>query len=288
MQTLVPLHIVSSNRTSRREARMAPEDLKTDAAAPPLGWEKEQLHAAAESELKRLSFLSHDLNNNLNAIVLQMQMLKDRLDGLPQFTEELFMLENAQRSIEHTTEGMRRLLADTRLRKSGAQLNIQSLNLHQLASGVCAHYYGVVRCKQLDLSLEIPTDATVDSDGDLIVLVLQNLVGNAVKYSTRGTVRVGAERCSGSPGRYWVVTVSDQGPGIPPEQLEHIFVAFGRGEMRGEQGAGLGLAIAAEAARLLGAELSVETQVGVGSVFRLALCHDLRAAAVRENGGVQN
>ena len=246
--------------------------------------EQPQTEAAAESELKRLSFLSHDLNNNLNAIVLQMQMLKDRLDGLPQFVEERSMLENAQRSIEHTTEGMRRLLADTRLRRGGARLNIQLLNLHQLAGGVCANYFGLARCKRLELSLEIPTDATVESDGDLIVLVLQNLVGNAVKYSTRGTVRVGAERCAGSPDRYWVVTVSDQGPGIPAQQLEHIFVAFGRGDLRGEEGVGLGLAIAAEAARLLGAELRVESQLGVGSVFRVALCHAPRTAAGHENG----
>jgi len=84
------------------------------------------------------------------------------------------------------------------------------------------------------------------------------------------------------------VTVSDQGPGIPPQQLAHIFVAFGRGDMRGEEGVGLGLAIAAEAARLLGAELRVESQVGVGSVFRIALCHAPRTAAGNENGSDEN
>jgi signal transduction histidine kinase len=58
--------------------------------------------------------------------------------------------------------------------------------------------------------------------------------------------------------------------------------------LRRPLGVGLSLAIAAEAARLLGAELRVESQLGVGSVFRIALCHAPRAAAGHENGGDKN
>jgi signal transduction histidine kinase len=118
--------------------------------------------------------------------------------------------------------------------------------------------------------LEIPSDATVTSDGELIRLILQNLIGNAVKYSTRGTVRVHAKQEEDGRAGLWTVSVSDEGPGIATEHLNNIFEAFRRGAIHGQSGVGLGLAIAARAAKLLNAELTVESKVGTGSTFRLA------------------
>jgi signal transduction histidine kinase len=94
-------------------------------------------------------------------------------------------------------------------------------------------------------------------------------VGNAVKYSTRGIVRIGAKRRR--EDQHWVLSISDEGPGIAKEHLARIFDAFRRGDAHGQPGVGLGLAIASQAAKLLGAELTVESSVGVGSRFRLIL-----------------
>jgi signal transduction histidine kinase len=110
-------------------------------------------------------------------------------------------------------------------------------------------------------------DAVAETDQDLISLVVQNLVGNAVKYSSAGTVRVSAA-CAGGE---CCISVTDEGPGIAVEHLNRIFDAFGRGESYGQGGVGLGLTIASQAAKLLGAELTVESKVGVGSTFRLVL-----------------
>jgi K+-sensing histidine kinase KdpD len=71
-----------------------------------------------------------------------------------------------------------------------------------------------------------------------------------------------------------VLWVSDEGPGIAPEVTQRIFEAFQRGEVHGQSGVGLGLAIAAQAAKLLEATLTVESRVGAGSTFRLALPED--------------
>jgi signal transduction histidine kinase len=113
----------------------------------------------------------------------------------------------------------------------------------------------------------------VRSDPDLIVLVLQNLVHNAVKYSGRGAIRLGCRRARAPRGERWcVLSVSDEGPGIYQPQLARIFDPFWRGgPTQGRDGAGLGLAIASEAAKALGAELSVESQLGAGSTFYLRL-----------------
>jgi signal transduction histidine kinase len=99
-------------------------------------------------------------------------------------------------------------------------------------------------------------------------MILQNLVGNAVKYANRGEVRIAV----GSGARdICRVSVIDQGPGIAPERLQQMFQAFSRGETHGQQGNGLGLSIARQAAELLGAKLWAESKVGDGTVFHLDL-----------------
>lgn len=68
--------------------------------------------------------------------------------------------------------------------------------------------------------------------------------------------------------------MADEGPGIAPEYLDRIFEAFGRGEALGQAGVGLGLAIASQAAKLLDAELTVESELGRGAIFSLILPAD--------------
>ena len=119
------------------------------------------------------------------------------------------------------------------------------------------------------LIVEIPPGTVVQTDGQLLSLILQNLVGNGVKYSNGGTVRVSLN--GDAPPWHPALCVSDDGPGIAPDRIANIFNLFSRGDVHGQQGLGLGLAIASQAANLLGAELTVESQVGIGSTFRLAM-----------------
>ena len=69
----------------------------------------------------------------------------------------------------------------------------------------------------------------------------------------------------------WVLSVSDQGPGIAPDRVQTLFHAFTRGETHGQPGVGLGLTIASHAALLLGSELKVESTLGQGTTFSLIL-----------------
>ena len=230
-----------------------------------------RLRDAAEAELKYLSFLSHDLNGNLGNVTLWLQILRRALAESPQFTREVAALDEAQQAILTTMGGMGRLLQAERLRHSGVEPEAGPLNLYTVASESARQSAQTAEQKGLALVVEVPPDAKVTSDGAMVRLVLQNLIGNAVKYSSRGTVRVRAERAKGGA---WSLAVSDEGPGIAPEAVGHIFQAFRRGEMHGQQGVGLGLAIASRAAKLLKAELTVESKVGVGSTFRLAFAPD--------------
>lgn len=247
--------------------------------------QNERLRLSAESELKYLSFLSHDLNNNLGSVTLFLQVLRQRLADFPEFTEEVETLDQAQASILNTIGGMSRLLQNERLRNGGVAMKIAPVHLHRLASNVTHQAMRAAEGKGLRLAVEVPPDAIVPSDGELITLVLQNILGNAVKYSSKGVVRISAKPLQETRGNRWELTVSDEGPGIAGEQVARIFDAFKRGESHGQTGVGLGLAIASQAAKLLGAELTVESTLGIGSTFRLVLPGESDAA---DGGGATN
>jgi signal transduction histidine kinase len=237
--------------------------------------QKVQLRAAAETELKYLSFLSHDINNTLGTVTLWLGVHAEDLKRTGGFAEAVESLGHAQDSIDATVMGMRRMLDHERIRKSGKGANISAVNLHTLATGVLRQFLAEADRKVLTLINDVPPGETAESDPELLTMVLQNLIGNAVKYSRAGTIRVACGPCGGAaagdgPG-HLELFVSDEGPGIAPEKVGRIFEAFERGDVRGERGLGLGLAIASQAAKLLGADLTVKSVVGTGSTFRLLL-----------------
>ena len=245
--------------------------------------QKRKLREAAETELKYLAFLNHDLNNNLAGVSLCLDLVANELTvtGDESLQESLALARSA---IHDTIGGMRQMLNRARLQKSGqrppAMLPIE---LRALASTVAGRFTLDARRRGIAIMVEVQPGIVVKTDPELLTLILQNLIGNAVKYSSSGTVTIGCDSpapAAATPTRAstWpesgvpcVLWVSDQGPGIAPELCARIFDAFHRGEAHGQHGIGLGLTIASEAARLLGAELTVESELAHGSTFRLAL-----------------
>lgn len=237
-----------------------------------VNYQRDQIRASTESESKYLRFLSHDLRNNLNQVVLVLELLQGRLSSLPDFAEDRADVVLAHRTILQTISGMDALLQAERLRKGAMQPKREPVQLATVIGDIVRVLSGPAREKGLSLIAECPPDATVNSDRELISLVLQNLIGNAIKYSTKGLVQVRAEPSQPSEQSLgWSICVIDQGPGISVEDRQHIFDAFARGNTHGQPGVGLGLAIASEAAKLLDARLTAESQPGNGSTFRLIL-----------------
>jgi signal transduction histidine kinase len=107
----------------------------------------------------------------------------------------------------------------------------------------------------------------------MLVTILRNLVGNAVKYSSRGdSVLVACRR----RGRQVAVEVRDRGAGIPADRLASIFDPFDRGTRDGGGGMGLGLHIVRQTAEMLGHRLEVRSAPGVGSTFTVLVpCPEL-------------
>ena len=233
--------------------------------------QRAQLQALVEAQTKYLSFLSHDLRGGLNGVLLMIELFRHDLENQPQFARLLDDLDTMRRSILDTVGTMDRFLHAERFRKGKVAVRPAEVQLGALAEEVMNHFTYHARHKKLHLRSEVPPDARIASDRELLTIILQNLVGNAVKYAREGDVTLTARRNGNDPQRPWRVSVSDQGPGIEPDKLAQLFQPFSRGETHGESGSGLGLSIARQAADLLGANLSAESTPGRGSSFHLDL-----------------
>ena len=231
--------------------------------------QKAELHALVEAQTKYLSFLSHDLRGGLNGVLLMIEVLKRDLQDEPKFARSLDDLDAMRRQILETVGTMDRFLHAERFRKGKVQVQAGEVNLRRLVDEIAAQFAYHAKDKRLEIRGEVADGLRVVSDRELITMILQNLVGNAIKYSRRGEVRITAT--SDGPGKAARVSVTDHGPGIAPEKLTQMFQPFNRGETHGQSGTGLGLSIARQAADLLGARLWAASELGKGSTFHLDL-----------------
>jgi signal transduction histidine kinase len=227
-----------------------------------------QLHAANEAQSKYLSFLSHDLRGGLNGVCLMIEVLRRQLAGEEQFKESVEDLDMMRRSIFETIATMDRFLHAEKFRKGKVQVRPSRVNLRHVLMDVTAQLTYQAKDKGVELQMDAPKESDLVSDKELLLMVLQNVAGNAVKYGAGAAVKLTAAQVDGGA---WRLSVSDQGPGIPPEKLSDLFRPFTRGETQGQPGVGLGLTIARQAANMLGAKLWAEPNGAKGTTFHLQL-----------------
>jgi signal transduction histidine kinase len=237
--------------------------------------QRNELQAVVEAQTKYLSFLSHDLRGGLNGVLLMIEVLRRDLAKEPKFGESLEDLDVMRRSILETVGTMDRFLHAERFRKGKVQVRPGKVDIKRLVNEAVTHYSYQAKDKNLKLAQEVKDGVSITSDKELVTVILQNLVANAVKYTSQGEVRVKVD-CDEAGG--CLISVIDQGPGIAPEKLEQLFAPFARGETHGQPGTGLGLSIARQAADLLKAKLWAESTLGAGSRFHLQPPRELAPA----------
>jgi signal transduction histidine kinase len=230
-----------------------------------------ELKTATEAQSKYLSFLSHDLRGGLNGIFLMIEVLKRELGGDAKYRETIEDLDAMRRQLLETVATMDRFLYAERFRKGKVKLKPSLVRIDSLLNEINAQFAYQARDKRVQMKVTAPPATTVTSDRELLTLILQNLVSNAVKYTGEGTgVGIGA-RPAADRGGGWYLEVSDQGPGIEKEKLASLFDSFTRGDTHGKPGVGLGLTIAQQAAQVLGAKLWAEANPVRGTIFRVHL-----------------
>ena len=229
------------------------------------------LYAEAESASKTksdfLSHMSHDLESPLHGIIGLTQVLLEDEEFRKQYGHEISAIHT---SGQHLLEMIDDILNYGRLEAGVLEGYEENFDLSAMLQKLFCLFKVRCECKGLLLSLEIPSDLPMYVRGDQrkLLQVLVNLVGNALKFTNEGSIRLVVR---GEQGQF-TFRVKDTGPGIPPEEQEQIFKPFTHaGQDTFYQGTGLGLAISRRYAELMGGTLTVQSQVGSGSDFMLSV-----------------
>ena len=180
--------------------------------------------------------------------------------------------EESLASIDTEVDRLNRMVGDllllARAESGKLPLNRENVELDTLLLEVLQQTK-VLAANRLDLRLDEIDLVLVCGDRDRLKQVLLNLIGNAIKYTHQGGEVVASLGKVGDQAR---VTISDNGPGIPTEDLPHIFDHFYRvEEHKGMEGSGLGLAMVKSIVKAHDGTISVHSQVDKGSVFTITL-----------------
>jgi signal transduction histidine kinase/ActR/RegA family two-component response regulator len=222
-----------------------------------------ELEAANAAKGHFLAAASHDLRQPVAAVGLLAGLLREKLRGtlLAELTQRL---TQAVRSMEGLLSG---LLDLSRLEAGAIKPHPQSVSMNDLLARIASHECESAKVKGLDLRVH-PTRAVAFSDPVLLEQMVRNLIGNAVRYTSKGGVLVGVR----SRGSRLSVEVWDTGGGIAPQDQKRIFedfVQLGNPERNQAKGLGLGLGIVQRASRLLQHPISLDSRLGRGTVFRI-------------------
>ena len=226
-----------------------------------------QLRAAAEMRDDLLAIVSHDLRNPLFAITSAASLLLEA-DVRDDPTALARWVEVIDRNGRRMAGMIRDLLDFESLRGAGLSVHMAEHDVASLLDETVEMMQAQANEKSIKLTTESPIAATAWCDRDRALQVLSNLLGNAVKFTPEhGTIAVGA----GFVGDEIQLFVRDTGPGIPTEDLLHIFDRYWQAKRSDRRGIGLGLPIAKGLVEAQGGKLWVESALGQGTAFFFTL-----------------
>jgi signal transduction histidine kinase len=238
-----------------------------------------QLERATESRARLMRGVSHDLKNPLGAIDGHAALLEEGIKG-PLSPTQVESVTRIRRSVRALLGLIDDLLELSRAESGHLAVRPRPTNLADVVLDAAEEHRDAAAAAGHQLHTEIPDRVpALNTDPDRVRQVLGNLLSNAVKYTPSGgqiVVRVEerdgkakAARLAGD--RFAAIDVVDNGPGIPPGQLDEIFEEFSRLNPGTAPGAGLGLTIARRISRLLGGDISAASEHGRGTTFTLWL-----------------
>jgi signal transduction histidine kinase/ActR/RegA family two-component response regulator len=223
------------------------------------------LAAANQAKSRFLAAASHDLRQPMHALGLFIAQLRGRISDF----ETLALVGKVEAAVTALQELLDSLLDISRLDAGIVTPTLADFRLQPLLVRLETAFAPQAERKGLRLRA-VPTNLAVRSDPVLLERVLLNLLSNAVRYTDRGGIVIGARR----RGRRVRIEAWDSGVGIAPEHGEAIFQEFyqlGNPERDRRKGLGLGLAIAARLARLLDSRIDLQSRPGKGSVFAIEI-----------------
>jgi len=238
-----------------------------------LGIAKEKAEVANQSKSIFLANMTHELRTPMNAILGYTQLMQRDVTLRPEQRE---YLDTINRSAEQLLALINDVLEISKTEAKPTGINLDNLDLTALLHHIDMMFRPSLKTKALQFDLltsnEVPN--YVIADENKLRQTLINLIGNAVKFTEEGgiTVQVSAKKELSNNIRL-VIEVEDTGMGIAEEDYEKIFQYFEQttGGSQAKGGTGLGLAISREYSRMMGGDITVTSQVGKGSIFRMEI-----------------
>ncbi|MBI4871705.1 MAG: GAF domain-containing sensor histidine kinase [Candidatus Riflebacteria bacterium] len=231
----------------------------------------QQLVEINELKNRFLGMAAHDLRSPIGTIRGLVYVLKGAHVG-PVAAKQVEFLDR----IDHACEGMLQLLRElldvSAIEAGKVEMHFQETDLRSFLHACHANNELLAVAKSIELTLDVPEQLPiVVLDVERINQAVGNLITNAIKFSHPGTRISLRGRIEGAQ---CLISVADQGQGIPESELHKLFQDFGRTSVRptgGEKSTGLGLAIVKRLTEAHGGRVLVESKVGVGSTFTLSL-----------------
>jgi PAS domain S-box-containing protein len=270
--TIIDVEVSSDDVMLRgRKCRMALcQDVTVrNRATAELAVARDQAIEASNTKSAFLANVSHEIRTPMNGVLGMNELLLDtELDG-----EQRELAQQVARSGEHMLAIINDILDISKIETGQLELDLTDFSLHDTLEQACALGGITARTKNVGFSLEIDDDVPrhVHGDGGRLRQIVLNLVANAVKFTTDGEVAVQVSCLEQTERSARLrIAVRDDGIGIDPGRLEHMFEPFTQADVsttRKYGGTGLGLAIARELTELMDGTIGAESDIGRGSTF---------------------
>jgi heavy metal sensor kinase len=226
-----------------------------------------RLEHAVSQQRRFVANASHELRTPLTVMrsEIDVSLTSDTLSK-----DARIVLESTREEVARMSALVENLLTLARIDEGELHLLRRPCDLRQIAEATTRELRPIAEQRKVLLRVS-GSRGTVDADPDRIEQVVRNLLDNAIRYSPQGgTVALTVETRNG----HAELAVRDEGPGIDPSEMEHVFERFYRGEpspLSAGQRSGLGLAICQEITQAHGGKITATSQAGQGSTFRLTL-----------------
>jgi len=229
-----------------------------------------ELESANQHKSEFLANMSHELRTPLNAILGYTELILDNIYGdVPEKIQEV--LERLEKNGRHLLNLINDVLDLSKIEAGQLTLSLNEYSMGDVIQTVFTSVEALAAEKDLDLKVEVSKDLTIGKgDEQRIAQVILNLVGNAIKFTDEGEVKIEVTVSNET----FLVSVHDTGPGVTEADQQKIFDEFQQADgssTRKKGGTGLGLSISKKIIDMHGGRIWVESTLGKGSTFRFTL-----------------